>query len=80
MKQDKLYHLIAGAVIALFFAFYFNNPAITFFATVAAGIGKEVYDWAYNKYIMPKHTVEVMDAVYTIAGGAIVSIVHFFLY
>ena len=80
MKQDKLFHLIAGAVIALFFAFAFNNPAVTFFSAVLAGFGKELYDWAYNKYVMPKHTVEFMDAVYTVYGGAFVSIIHFFLY
>lgn len=40
MKKDKLYHLIAGFVVA--FAISFWRPGEAIFAAMAAGVLKEV--------------------------------------
>lgn len=62
MKRDKLYHLVAGFVIA--FAISFWRPEIGLFAAIAAGIAKEVYD-KYGK----KTEADPIDTIATTVGG-----------
>jgi len=64
MKKDKLYHLIAGFVIA--FAISFWRPGEALFAAMAAGVLKEVYD-KYGK----KTEADPLDAIATTVGGII---------
>lgn len=64
IPYDKCLHMLAGiAVYALAHLFLVWWIALIIVAAVATG--KEVYD-----YLNPKtHTPDVMDAVYTLAGG-----------
>lgn len=61
---DKVYHLIAGFVIALVFGLI--NPTLGIIAASLAGVGKEVYDKYYKK-----STPDPLDALATIVGGII---------
>lgn len=62
MKRDKLYHLVAGFVIA--FAIAFWKPEVGLFAAIAAGVLKEVYD-KYGK----KTEADPLDTIATTVGG-----------
>lgn len=62
MKRDKLYHLIAGFVIA--FGLSFWRPDAGLIAAVGAGIAKEFYD----KYVK-KSVIDPLDTLATIVGG-----------
>lgn len=64
MKRDKVYHLIAGFIIA--FAISFWRPDIGLFAAIAAGILKEVYDKCGKKT-----EADPLDAIATTVGGVI---------
>ncbi len=61
---DKVYHLIAGFVIALVFGLI--NPTLGIIAASLAGVGKEVYDKYYKK-----SSPDPLDALATIVGGII---------
>lgn len=61
---DKVYHLIAGFVIALVFGLI--NPTLGIIAASLAGVGKEVYDKYYKK-----SSPDPLDALATIVGGVI---------
>lgn len=64
MKTDKLLHFLAGAVIAFAFGIIFSPEwGLAFAMTI--GTAKEfVWDG-----LLQKGTVEIWDAVATIAGG-----------
>ena len=62
MGKDKLYHLIAGFVIAFIIAFW--RPEVGLLTAIIAGIAKEVYD----KYIK-KSYADPVDTIATTVGG-----------
>ena len=63
MQHDKALHFIAGVLI--FAVGHFASVLVGLGLVVLAAVGKEVYDWLHRD----KHTPDIMDAVYTIAGG-----------
>jgi len=63
MKRDKIYHVVAGALIAAA-AGYLSSPAIGLTAGVITGAGKEAWDYAGNG------TPEWGDFVATLMGAA----------
>ena len=65
MKIDKLYHLIAGFVISVFFGLI--SPITGLITAVIIGAAKEVI---YDK-LMEKGCFEVLDFVATCIGGVI---------
>lgn len=65
IAHDKCLHFMVGVV--LFAAFHFVSVPVGLAVVAVAAIGKEIYDW-FNK---DKHTPDIMDAVWTIAGGVI---------
>ena len=64
-KKDKLYHFIAGFIIALIFGLI--NPVLGLGAAVLAGILKDV---VWDK-LLKKGTFEVLDVFFTGVGGVI---------
>lgn len=60
---DKLDHVFVGGFIA-FVLTAFCGPLIAIAAALAAGIGKEVYD-----YFHPNHDCDVWDAICTFGGA-----------
>lgn len=73
MPRDKLLHILAGAFASLMMYMLGFNLIIAFSAAVVAGIGKEIYDAFGNG------TVDAMDAVATIAGGGIATLLLYIL-
>lgn len=69
MTKDKLYHLIAGFVIALIFGLF--NPILGLVIAVGAGFAKDVVWDLYLK----KGTFEVLDIFATAVGAVIGAIV-----
>ena len=73
MGLDKIYHLVAGAVLGLFtFIFYFRATGNYIQSMVAAlgvgfgiGFAKEAYDYQFGG------DVEVLDLVLTVVGSFI---------
>ncbi len=65
IQQDKIKHFIAGAIASAFVYAITGSPTLTFGASVALGIAKEVYDSRGHG------TVEVLDAVATGLGGVV---------
>ena len=63
MPHDKALHFIGGVLI--FAVGHFVTVTVALMLVVIAALGKEIYDWFHQD----KHTPEVMDAVYTMAGG-----------
>lgn len=59
---DKVYHLLAGFLIALVFGFI--NPSLGIVTAALAGVGKEIYD----KYVK-KSVPDPLDALATVLGG-----------
>ncbi|MCK5608396.1 hypothetical protein KAR91_41320 [Candidatus Pacearchaeota archaeon] len=67
MTRDKIYHIIAGAFVALIFTLFHAPGFVTWFAVFVVALGKEyIYDARVKG-----HTVDIMDAVATIAGGSV---------
>lgn len=62
--MDKVYHVIAGFVIAFLVAAYFASPVAGVMAAAVAGVAKEMWDAKH-----PGHTSEIKDAIATIIGG-----------
>lgn len=65
LPQDKANHVMWGA--ALFAAFHFYSAPAAFALVVLVAVLKEVYDGLHPK----THSVDVYDALATVAGGAI---------
>jgi hypothetical protein len=63
IQEDKILHFLAGLVI--YSVFYLVNPVLGLFASILAGVLKEVYD----SYHPDQHTTDIMDATATIVGG-----------
>lgn len=86
LPADKANHVIAGALAALAAVALSNllrvpywPPIIALVAGVAAGAGKELYDYLDNRASVargdaPAHGVELLDAVATAAGGLVVGL------
>jgi len=72
MKTDKLYHLIAGIVIATAVGWFFG-PAVGLAAGVLAGAAKEAWDHIdYGGASWPDFVATFIGAG---AGAALVSII-----
>lgn len=76
IPHDKSLHALAGAAIfsAAYVVMYFQRlPALEIAAwlVLLAGVGKEAHDWWRNKTAGKTHGVELADALWTVAGGAI---------
>ena len=65
IPKDKLLHFVAGSICATFVYLITLNLTLAIGASVILGIAKEVYDSRGHG------TVEVLDAVDTIAGGVV---------
>lgn len=65
IPQDKANHFVYGAILALA-AMALSSPEMAAAAVVIAAVGKELLDLAGHG------TPEVLDAVATVAGGAVV--------
>ena len=65
IPKDKLLHFVAGLICATFVYLITLNLTIAIGASVILGIAKEIYDSRGHG------TVEVLDAVATVAGGVV---------
>ena len=65
IPSDKANHFIYGLMIFTLCSIPFGW-IVGIISCSIFGIGKEIYD-EYN----PNHTPDVMDAIYTIAGGVV---------
>jgi len=66
-------HFIAGAIIHTLAAFL-GPPLEAMLAVVSIAIGKECWDAAQNKRATGRYSVEVLDALATVAGGLLIYI------
>ena len=69
MTKDKLYHLIAGFIIALIFGLF--NPIAGLIIAVGAGFTKDVVWDLYLK----RGTFEVLDIFATVIGAIMGTVV-----
>jgi hypothetical protein len=63
---DKVLHFLVGLVIALAVWWATGSAGAALAATIITGVGKEWYDSRH-----PGHTVELLDALATIAPGVL---------
>lgn len=68
MAHDKFFHLMAGMFASLVVYMLGFSLPLAFAAAVVAGVAKEIFDAFGNG------TVDFMDAVATIAGGALLTL------
>lgn len=68
--QDKCIHFIGGALVC-FIAYMAFGVIAACVATIAAALGKELYDYIHPE----KHTADPWDAIVTICGGASVFLI-----
>lgn len=78
IPTDKQSHLTLGLLLGLAFG---SRIPLAITVVLVAAIGKEVYDYVYNKVTKTQtHGVEVLDSVATAVGGAIgigvVALIH----
>lgn len=66
MEKDKILHIAAGAAVSLIGCALYGPP-LGIALAVAAGVGKEWYDSKGHG------TVDNMDALATIGGGAVMA-------
>jgi hypothetical protein len=65
IPKDKLLHFVAGLICSAVVYLITGSPIIAFSASALLGAAKEVYDSRGHG------TVEVLDAVATVAGGVV---------
>jgi len=65
IPRDKLLHFVAGSICATYVYLITLNLTLAIGASVILGAGKEIYDSRGHG------TVEVLDAVATVAGGIV---------
>ena len=70
---DKANHVIYGVAIYTLAAFL-GTPLEAMLAVACAAIGKECWDAAQNKRATGRYSVEVLDALATVAGGLLIYI------
>ena len=61
---DKIYHLVAGFLIALIFGLI--NPVFGLALAIIAGVGKEIYDKKIKKSV-----IDPLDVIATVVGGVL---------
>ncbi len=71
---DKQLHFAVGFLIAITAIAVTRSVNIGFLLALAAGVGKELYDYIANAKatkagLPPPHSVELLDAVATVIGG-----------
>lgn len=64
--SDKTLHFLAGAAVALVAMLLTGSPIVASVAAVAAGAGKEAYDWRRGG------VVDAEDFVATVMGGVLI--------
>ena len=69
IPKDKLLHFLAGLICATFVYLITLNLTLAIGASVILGIAKEVYDSRGHG------TVEMLDVVATIVGGAVGAVI-----
>lgn len=69
IPADKVQHFGLGGLIGLLVGVV--NPILALILVGITAVGKEVYDYLSSKYFKQVHTPEVLDAVATVAGGAV---------
>ena len=68
LPVDKQGHAVIGLILGLAFG---ARVGLAIAVVLIVGIGKEVYDYAYNHIIADIHEVSIYDALATICGGAV---------
>lgn len=76
IPNDKLRHFASGllvfAVLSLAAKVCGFSMLEALGCTATIGLSKEyIYDNLYNRFVQPIHTVELADALATMAGGAV---------
>lgn len=82
MQIDKALHFLAGAVVYALFAQF--GIVVAYFAVASAGAFKELVDYVLIKKaeqdgVAAEHSVDPMDFVFTIAGGATFHLCYFII-
>jgi uncharacterized membrane protein AbrB (regulator of aidB expression) len=77
MKRDKIYHIIGGVIasIVILVLIYVPAPVMFIVLLLTVALGKE---YIYDANV-PGHTVDIWDAVATIAGGVLIGLVFLFV-
>lgn len=84
VETDKKLHFLAGMLIAAISLALGISMAITLGLVTTIAVLKEASDAyanykAVKKYLPKPHVVELLDAVYTIAGGSFIVAISYFL-
>ena len=75
LPKDKVQHLVAGVVIALFSCPWdprWDSPWAVMAGVVVAALFKEFVDYVARRFIGVNRHPEALDALITIVGGAVV--------
>lgn len=75
IAHDKKLHFVGGFLIAGT-GVLLGYPHAGFYLSIAAGFGKEIYDWLHPK----THTADVLDFVATVLGGSAAFLAWIVLY
>lgn len=72
--KDKVLHAGAGLLVGLLSGAAAGAPPAGFVVALLVGVSKEYYDYLTNKRLeaqglAPRHTVDLLDAAATAAGG-----------
>lgn len=71
LAKDKIFHLVAGVVVALIVGTIFKNPLAGLIGGCLAGVVKEAWDYYRNKKEPGSATVDKLDALWTFGGAAV---------
>ncbi len=78
--KDKIQHFVAGMVFAAIPAVLDQSILVVLLVALAAGVGKEVYDFIANKvYGVSERHVDFFDALATFLGAIPVVLIQLFL-
>jgi len=75
LPKDKVQHLVAGVVIALFSCPWdprWKSPWIVLIGVVVAAVLKEVIDYVARRFFGVQRHPDSMDAIVTVLGGLVV--------
>lgn len=73
IQSDKIKHFLIGLSISIFIGIMLSSWIVGLITSGFAGVAKEYYD-SKNK---ENHTVDLWDAIWTLLGGVIGSLVVF---